>query len=208
MASDNAQEVQALGELIRGYERRVNTITEYMSQAADLLAELGREQDAMASELRSALAERRSLRRKDFDRLLGHVVCERRERLAALPALIEQFRGAEHAVVAKLRRLLEGTAAGVVQAWPELRNEMVSLQRARERQVARALRRVHVEQEELCRGLRGLLARGERVRIADLKAVVREIHAVSPHELVDLTAVLQDCRSACAEVLEAWQEVV
>ena len=206
--TNNNKEVRAFEDLIKGCERRVNTVTEYMMQAADFLAGLGREQDAMIAQLRDTLAERRSFRRKDFDRLVWRVVSERQQRLEALPALIEDFRRTERAMVGKLRGLLTGGAADVAQAWPELKNEMLSLQRMRERNVSRALKRVHIEQEELCRGLKGLLSRGERVRIADLKAIVREINAVSPQELADLAGVLGDCQSACAEVSEAWQEVV
>ena len=201
-------QVRAFEDLIKGYEQRVNTVMEYMTQTADLLAQLGKEQDAMFSRLEDTLAERRSFRRTDFDRLLGGVVSERRQRLEALPALIEEFRRAECAVVARLRALLEGNAADVARAWPELKAEMLSLQRLRERNVSRALKRVHIEQEELCRGLKGLLAKGERVRIADLKAVAREIDAVSPKETADLAGILRDCRSACAEVSETWQKVV
>jgi len=206
--NETDKEVRTFEALIKGYEQRVNAVTAYMSQAADLLALLGKEQDAMISQLRDTLAEQRSFRRKDFDRLVGGVVSERRQRLEALPALIEEFRRAEQGVVVKLRGLLEGSAADVARAWPDLKKEMLSLQRTRERNVSRALKRAHIEQEELCRGLRGLLAKGERVRIADLKAVVREINAISPKESADLAGLLRDCRSACAEVSEAWQNIV
>jgi len=203
-----AHTLDGLTNLVKGYEQRVNAVTEYMGQAADLLAQLGRDQDAMISQVRDTLADQRSLRRRDFDGLLGGVVSERRQRLEALPALIEGFRRAEQGVVAKLRGLLDGSAADVARSWPELKNEMLSLQRTRERSVSRALKRVHMEQEELCRGMKGLLAKGERVRIADLKAVAREIDAVSPKETADLAGILRDCRSACAEVSETWQEVM
>ena len=163
---------------------------------------------AMIRQLRDTLAERRSFRRTDFDRLVWLVVSERRQRLDALPALIEDFRQAEQAVVGRLRALLTGGAGDVARAWPELKNEMLSLRRIRERNVSRALKRVHIEQEELCRGLKGLLAKGERVRIADLKALLREISAVSPKELADLAGVFRDCQSACAEVSQAWRQVV
>ena len=208
MENPNNREVRAFEDLIRGYEQRVSTVTDYMTQAADLLAQLGREQGAMIAELRDKLAERRSFRRADFDALVGRLVSGRRQRLEALPALIEDFRRTEQAVVGKLRQLVTGDAADVARAWPELKNEMLSLQRTRERTVSRALKRVHIEQEELCRGLKGLLVKGERIRIADLKAIVREINAVSPQELVDLADVLRDCQSACAEVSEAWLNVV
>ena len=208
MENPNNKEVRAFEDLIKGYEQRVTTVSEYMTQAADLLAQLGKEQDAMIAQLRDTLAGRRSLRNRDFDELVGRVVSERRQRLGALPGLIEDFRRAERAVVGKLRALLTGNAADVARAWPELKKEMLSLQRIRERTVSRALRRTHIEQEELSRGLRGLLAKGEKVRISDLKAVVREINAVSPQELVDLAEVIRDCQSACAEVSGAWQDVV
>ena len=206
--SDDSKEVRAFQGLIKGYEQRVNIVTQYMMQAAELLAQLHREQDVMIAQLRDMLAENRSLRRKDFDALVERLVSERRERRESLPGLIEEFRRTEQTVVGRLRGLLTGEAADVARAWPELKNEMLSLQRVRERNVARALKRVHIEQEELCRGLKGLLAKGERVRIADLKAVLREINAVSPKELADLSEVLRDCQSACAEVSGAWQRLV
>ncbi|KPJ62476.1 MAG: hypothetical protein AMS15_03805 [Planctomycetes bacterium DG_23] len=208
MQDKKNKEIRALGELIKGYENRVKLVTEYMTQAADLLAGLRKEQDVMLRQLRNTLAQRRSLRHKDFDLLVGHIISERRERLEALPLLVQDFRRAELVVVSKLRQLLKGNAADFAQAWPELKKQMLSLQRMRERNVARALKRVHIEQEELCRGLKGLLAKGERVRIADLKAVVREINAVSPQEMVDLAGVFRDCESACIEVSEVWQKVV
>jgi len=208
MQETKNKEFAAFEELIKGYEQRVNLVTEYMTQAADLLAQLRREQDAMIVQLRDILAERRSLRRKDFDSLIWKVVSERRQRLEMLPALIQDFRRKEQAIVRKLQQLFKGNVADVARAWPELKKEMSSLQRMRERNVARALKRVHIEQEELCRGLKGLLAKGERVRIADLKAILREIKAVSPQELADLAGVFRDCESAYAEVSETWQKVV
>jgi hypothetical protein len=205
---ETSEEVPDLAALVHGYEQRVNAVIEYMTQAADLLARLGQEQDAMVSQVRGTMAKRRSLRRRDFDRLVWGVVEERRQRLEELPAVIGEFRRTEEAVIARLRGLLDGTVGDVARAWPAIKKEMMSLQRTRERDVSRALKRVHIEQEELCRGFKGLLTKGERVRIADLKRIVREIRAISPKETDDLTEILRDCQSACAEVSETWQEVV
>jgi len=206
-AATNKQ-TQAFEGLIKGYEQRVNTVLQYMTAAADLLGQLRGQQDTMIAQLRDMLAEQRSMRRRDFDTLVSRMISERRRRLEALPTLIKEFGRAEQAVLGKLRELLQGNADDVARAWPELKREIQFLHRMRERNVSRALKRVHIEQEELCRGLRGLLAKGERVRIGDLKAVVREVNAISPQGLVDLAGVLRDCRSACAEVSEAWQKVV
>ena len=204
----NDKEVQAFTDLIQGYEQRVNTVTRYMTQAADLLCQLAGEQDVMIAQLKDMLAARCSFRHKDFDGAVRRVVAKRRERLAALPGLIEDFRHTEQGLVDKVRQLLTGNAADVARAWPELKQEMLSLQRMRERNVSRMLKRAHIEQEELCRGLKGLLSKGEKIRIADLKAVMREINAISPQEMTDLADVFRDCQSACAEVSEAWANVV
>ena len=207
MADRNNKEVRAFENLIKGYEERVNTIA-YMTQAADLLAQLGREQDAMIAQLGDILAARRSFRHKDFDEIISRVVAKRRERLAALPGLIEEFQCTEQVLVGKLRRLLMGNAVDAGRGWPELKKEMLSLQRIKERNISRTLKRVHIEQEELYRALKGLLSKGEKIRIADLRAVVREIDAISPQDMTDLADVFRDCQSACAEVSEVWRNVV
>ena len=208
MEETNRKPFETFKELLTGYEQRVSLVMTYLIQAANLLSQLGREQDVMIIQLRDTMAGQRSLRHKDFDRLVQGLVVERRQRLVSLPAIIEEFHRTEEVLIGNLKQLASGEASNVARAWPDLKIEMLSLQRIRERNVSRALKRVHIEQEELCRGLKGLLAKGEKVRIADLKAVVRELKAVMPQELSDLVGIFRDCRSVCAEVSQAWQKVV
>src|SRR3990172_3274613 len=123
------QETGALEALISGYEERVNTVTRYMTRAADFLGQLHKAQDAMVEKLRETLAERRSLRRKDFDVMVEPILVKRRERQDSLPATIEAFRQEETLLVGELRRMLTASTTDALGEWPGLKKKMLSLER-------------------------------------------------------------------------------
>ena len=198
------QALDAVQALTHTYEERVGTVTSYMSRAAEFMAQLREEQEAMIEQLRETLAAGQSLRRRDFSKIVGDLLTNRRERQDSLLGAIQAFRSNELALAGKLRQMLSGDAAGVASAWPQLKDRMLSLQ-TRERAVIRALKRVYVEQVELCEGLKSLLAKGERVRIADLKALVRRIEEISVHDLSDLAGIRRASEAAYRRFTRAWQ---
>ena len=205
--SSTVQAESSIHPIIESYRMWAATLADYMSHAVGLLENLYAEQDEMIDQLRQIFAERHSLRRADFNTIFGKILERRQRTRGSLTSLVEGYRAGREAVIQEVQNVLCSDAAQAVQAWPAIKARLLNEQDGGAAEVAAALRRVHMEQEELSTALSALLGRAEKLRVKDLRGVVKGLAARNSTESAELAALLAVCESAGRNAGLKWQRL-
>lgn len=204
-----AEEMQVLAQaIIDSYEMRVKIVSVLMRQTNKLLKDFHLEQAEMANELRDRLAQRECLRKKDFDVMMEGIRVQQREREREVDEMLENFRREEEEMIAGLREILVSAERTRLEDFQIIKDNILTRQKEREREVGKMLRNFHLEQEELRQGLRRLLEKGESVRIKDFKAMIKGIQVRQKERESEFDKMLEVFRQVCEEVDVEWQKLV
>jgi len=178
-----------------------------MTSAISLLEDLYTEQDDIIEQLKKTFSRSNSLRRSDFDTIFASVLVRRQRTQQTLPSLVDGYRTNRQEVITEVEDIFSANLAEAVKVWPTLKQRLLDEQNAGAGKVVAALRAVHVEQEELSAALSGLLCRGEKLRISDLKTVAKRLASRDSRESAELAALLGMCESAGRNAGLKWQRL-
>jgi hypothetical protein len=193
--------------VVETYRDWVETLAGYMERAAGLLENLYAQQDEVIEQLRQLCARTNSLRHADFDVIFGKVLADRRKTRESLSALVDGYRAGRDAVIQEVRKVLTADAAQAVGTWPTLKQKLLSEKDDGVGDIVAVLRQVHVEQEQIAMALSGLLRRGERLKINDLKTVAERLASRDSRDSAELAALLAVCESAGRNAGRRWQRL-
>jgi hypothetical protein len=178
-----------------------------MNRAAELLENLYAEQDQIIDELRKLCARTHSLRFSDFDAIFGKVLAERGRTRESLASLVRGYRAGRQTVLQDVRQWCVPGAGPAPREWSALRERLVSQQDDGVGEIVAALRGVHVEQQRISSALAGLLSRGERLKIDDLKTVAQKLSSGDSRDSAELAALLAVCESAGRTASLRWERL-
>jgi hypothetical protein len=204
-ASQETSEVQHIIETYRGW---VQTLAGYMGRAAGLLDGLYAEQDETVDQLRKLCARTQSLRHVDFDAIFGKVLAGGRKTRESLSLLVNGYRTGREAVIEEVKDMFTADTAQAVKTWPALKQRLLGEKDDGVGEIVAALREVHMEQEQIAAALTGLLMRGDRLKIDDLKTVAERLASRDSRASAELAALLAACESAGRNAALRWQRLV
>lgn len=200
---------RGIGEILDSYEMRLESVGALMRQAIEVVKNSQRQQEEVAGELRNILAKTECLRKKDFDRMMEEMWGQRRKREKEIHDTLESFLREEKEIIDELRKkLVEAGRPMKMDDFTVLKERILNRQRKRERKVSAILKSFHLEQEELSTVLRKLLSKGERVKIKDLKDMIRGLRAHRIYKGSSIGKVLQELEMVDKEVDTAWEMVM
>jgi outer membrane murein-binding lipoprotein Lpp len=203
-----SQETSEVQHIIETYRAWVETLAGYMERAAGLLGNLYAEQDQTVDQLRKLCAKTHSLRHVDFDAIFGKVLADRGRTRESLSALVDGYRAGREAVIQEVKDMFTADMAQAVKTWPALKQRLLGEKDDGVGEIVAALRQVHIEQEQIATGLSGLLMRGERLKIDDLKTVAQRLASRNSRDSEELAALLAACESAGRDAALRWQRLV
>ena len=122
-------------------------------------------------------------------------------------SLVDTFSRGRHDIIDELRTLFSTDADRAVIAWPSLKDRLLGGDDGQTRQVVAALREVHVEQERISAALTGLLMRGDKLKIGDLRTVAQRLAGGNSRDSAELAALLAACDSAGRSAGMQWQRL-
>ena len=210
IATPASQETSEVQHIIATYRAWVETLAGYMEHAVDLLENLYAEQEQTVDQLRKLCAKTHSLRHVDFDAIFGKVLAGGRRTRESLSLLVNGYRAGREAVIQEVREMLSTRTSDMVQAvktWPALKQRLLSEKDDGVGEIVAALRQVHVEQEQIATALSGLLMRGERLKLDDLKTVAQRLASRDSRASAELAALLGMCESAGRNAALRWQRL-
>ena len=205
--NSKVQEAPSIQAITEAYRAGIETVTGYMIHAVALLEDLYAEQDETIGQLKRVLSKNTSLRHSDFDVIFTTVLAKRRRARESLPALVEGYRVSREAFIQEIQDLFNTNMDEAGKAWPALKQRLLDGQDTCEREVVTALRQVHMEQEELSTALSGLLKRGEKVKISDLKTVAKSLSSRDSRDSAELARLLAMAEATGRDAGLSWQRL-
>lgn len=94
-------------DIIASYGVRVKIVGDIIDDTYKMMVDFRAKREDMSKDLQEVLARRKSLRKKDFDRMMTDIVATQNERERQVKEMLESFRKEEEAVAEKLRSLLK-----------------------------------------------------------------------------------------------------
>jgi len=174
--------------IISSYEARIQSVEAFFEATGQIFQDFQEsllstraEREKINGQLRESLARNGSLRKKDFDRMISVISshldeCEQEVRRLSQKYLREQTK-----LVQQLRQGLkdfkEALTKGQAQKVKELQElikEILTKQDESKNEVTSKLKDFQQGQQQTYKMLRGLLAKGEELRIRDFKAMLAE----------------------------------
>jgi len=183
-----AEKENILENIISSYEARIQSVEAFFEATGqifhdfqDSLLSTRQEREKINDQLRENLARNGSLRKKDFDRMMGIISSyldqsEQEVRLLSGKYLGEQTKLAQQ-LRESLRNFKEALTEGHAQKVRELQTvikEILSRQDESKIEVTSKLKEFQQGQQQTSEMLGDLLSRGEDLRIRDFKAMLTE----------------------------------
>lgn len=191
---------------IDSFASKVEEVISSVSQTFELLKNWRMEHDKLANQLKHTFAQKEYLRKKDFDSMMAVIesnLCQKEE---ALSRLLAEFGRQKREIAIRLRdSILNGSSPTSLS---EINHEILNNHRQVEGDLARTLCSYHLEQVMLSAGMRRLIAKGEKVKINDLKNFVRMMKAFREQQPSLVAELLSDIESVAVEVAHDWKVII
>jgi hypothetical protein len=174
--------------IISSYEARIQSVEAFFEATGqifqdfqDSLLSTRTEREKINGQLRESLAKNGSLRKKDFDRMISVISSHLDESEQEVRRLSQKYLSEQTNLVQQLRQGLkdfkEALTKGQAQKVKELQElikEILTRQDESKNEVTSKLKEFQQGQQQTYKMLRGLLAKGEKLRIRDFKAMLAE----------------------------------
>ncbi|MBU4481493.1 hypothetical protein KKH59_04255 [Patescibacteria group bacterium] len=99
--------LQIAKDIVASYEARINVVQATVEDTKRLLEEFRNKREKMGQELKEALSQHESLRKKDFDKMMGDILITQSEREENVKKMLADFQEQEMQVVESLREMLK-----------------------------------------------------------------------------------------------------
>jgi len=203
------EELRALANsVIDSYEMRVRTVNGLMEHAYGFLRSFQMELEEMIGQLRDNLAKGKSLRKRDFDRMMADFTERRLSHQLTAEDVLSRFQKEEMEMIDRLRKIMVSGGRSNLKDMEVIRDDILKRQKEREAGVIQALKRIQVEQEEVKAAIKRLLSKGEDVRIKDFKLMLKSLRVQQGAQETQLDGMLEDLDLARSRVQSQWQAVV
>ena len=194
--------------ILDSYAMRVKTVNPLMEQTYGFLSSYQSELKEMIDRLRENLARRGSLRRTDFDRMMDDVLAPRLQQSRETEERLLRFRVEEEEMIERLRTiLLQGGDRGLKNI-QDIRMDILRRQKERERDILYALKQFQIAQEELRECLKNLLAKGEHIKIRDLRGMLRVLKTQQSRRDTGILNMIEELGIVRERVQSQWQKVI
>ncbi len=175
---DNIEEFRkATQSIVSSYESKVETITALMHEVEQKIIEAYDDQANTIEKIRDTLAKTRNLRKHDFDQHMNPVLDLQDHRKQQIHKLLADFCREEKKTVLGLKEILEGGNGSSLKDFLILKKRILSRPKAAEAHLSELLKSFHQDQAELDVLLHRLLAKGNNIRLKDLKKAIRAFQA-------------------------------
>jgi len=194
--------------ILDSYAMRVDTVNALMEQAYGFLRSCQNELNDMIDRLRENLARAGSLRKADFDRMIRDILAPRTAQARETEERLSRFREEEEGMIQRLRTILARGQDNGFQNIQEIRFDILRRQKDRERDILSALKQFQIDQEELRECLRALLAKGERIKIKDLRGMLRALKVQQARRDTVILNMIEELDAVRERVQSRWQQVL
>ena len=209
IVATSQESLRSLAEsVIDAYEMRASAVSGMMRQAYELVRSYQQNVEKALSTLRINMAKEQSLRCCDFDKAISGVIDANARRERQVLEHLDAFAAQEEEMITRLRRITARGKAADLADLGIIQDDILTRQKAREREVIGILRSFEIEEHELCAALRWLLSKGETATVAHLRAMVDALTTRWAAKEKDVFEMVEQLEAARGRVRDRWQQVV
>jgi len=183
-----AEKEKVLESIISSYEARIQSVEAFFEATGQIFQDFQKsllstrtERERINNQLRESLARNGSLRKKDFDRMMSVISSHLDQSEQEVRQLSQKYLNEQTKLMQQLREglrefkdaLTEGQAEKVKEL-QTLIKEILSKQDESKIEVTSKLKEFQQGQQQTSKMLQDLLAKGEKLRIRDFKAMLTE----------------------------------
>ena len=187
----------------------------------DSFLDTKQEREKFSAELRENLAKNDSLRKKDFDDMMRDILATSEAREKEVRNLLDGYFSEQKEMARVLRENLskdnEALAkgeAGRINEFQAMIKEILAKQEARKEEVTSSLKEFQVEQQEMAKRLKELLAKGSQLCIKDLKIMLKKFKGQREHRIFlqkkrreEVRHLVDDFKKERTGAARNWQEM-
>lgn len=167
--------IQCMGAII-------DTTSRLLEGFQDSFLDTKQEREKVNNQIREILARNEHLRRKDFDNMMQGILSAQDEREKEVKNLLKDYLNEQREMaytlrdnLPKIKDALAKGEAGRIREFQEMIKGIFTKQNERKEEVTSKLKEFQKEQQEMAKSLKELLAKGRRLRIEDLKSMLKEL---------------------------------
>lgn len=165
------------GEIIASYEARISSVEQIVESTHEMLESFRGQREAMRARLRETLAQAASLRKRDFDTMMGGILVRQEERERAVRETMRGYLREQREMAGALKEALARGETDRIGSVEQLLKGIEIRREEREREIRALLAEFRREQEGMSRALQHLLSNGDSMRAKEFKATIRAIQA-------------------------------
>lgn len=216
--SDGIKDI--VNDVVSSYEARIQSIgaifdTTYQIREdfQDSFLDTKEEREKLNAELRESLAQKGSLRKKDFDNMMRGILSMQDAREKEVRNLLKGYLSEQKEVAKTLRddlaKVKDALASGEAERVKEFQawmNGTFAGQDERKNEVTSMLKEFQKEQQEMSKRLKELLAKGRDLRIRDLKLMLKAFKSQHQERMTRQEERREEVRSMLSDFKKVWKK--
>jgi len=154
--------------IITSYEARIKVIQAIAEDTTNLLEEFRNRREKMSHELKGALAQHESLRKKDFEKMMEDILIAQKKREENVKQMLVNFQEEEMAVIKNFRKMLKKGKKLRLKDFKRTLDKIREKQEAREKEGKESSGRIQTELTQMQSEVKEMLEnfRKEREKVA------------------------------------------
>jgi hypothetical protein len=194
-------------EVVSSYESRILEVGIIIDNTYRILEEFKTKRNEMSTELKETLAKEESLRKKDFDNMMGDILSHQEEREKQVRDLLKAFLEEQKEIAEIIKKSLAEGEKIRINDFKKVLQDIQARHKAREKEVSMMLKEFQKEHEEMAESLRSLLDKGEAIRIKDFKEMGKNIRARQMEREKEVRERLNELRKERQDMASQWHKL-
>ena len=194
-------------EVVFSYESRISEVGIIIDNTYRILEEFKTKRNEMSNQLKENLAKEGSLRKKDFDSMMGEILSRQDEREKQVKDLLRTFLEEQKEVAQTIKKNLAEGENVRINDFKKMLQDIQTRQKARENKVSIALMTFQKEYKEVAESLHNLLNKGEAIRIKDFKEMIKNIRSRQIERTNEVREKLDEFRKERQKMASEWHKL-
>jgi len=163
--------------IILSYQSRIASVAAIVDNTHQILDRFKTKRNEINNKLKETLAKEGSLRKTDFNNMIGEVLSHQDEKETRVKKILKTFFEEQKEIAEVIKENLFDNRETKVESFRQTLRDIQVRQKARENEVSVTLKEFQEEYKEMAEALQNLLDKRETIRIKDFKGMIQDIHS-------------------------------
>jgi len=194
-------------EIVSAYQSRISEVATIIDNTSQILEDFKTNRNEMSNQIKETLAKEESLRKKDFDNMMGDILSHQDEREKQVKELLKTFFEEQKEIAETIKKSLSEGQKLRINDFKKMLQDIQAKQKAREKEVSMMLKEFQEGYKEMAESLRSLLDKGEGIRINDFKEMLKNIRLRQMERAKEVKDRLDEFRKERQNMASQWDKL-